>query len=169
MNKNLKIAGALLASSLLISSNAMAATQSVTANIAFEAALTLTKNTDIDFGIVQAGTADTYTIDTAAAVTAAGAGQILGGTPAAGDIDIAGSAVQLVDITANNFVVNAGVTPANATCAYGAAAEAACTIVGAAAPGAGTNLLVGVDAVVDGTQAAGSTAAPTFDIVVTYN
>ncbi len=57
-----------------------AATQSITANIRFEAPITLTKNSDINFGIVSAGVNDTYTISTAGVVTAAATGQSLGGT-----------------------------------------------------------------------------------------
>lgn len=148
--------------------NAYAAVQSVTANIAFDTAISLTKNDDIDFGVVVAGTADTYTIDTAGAVTAAGAGVWLGGTPTVGDITIVGSATQAVDITVGNYAANGGVTPANAQCSYDGGAEASCNMAGAAAPGAGKTLLIGVDAIVDGTQAAGATAAPTFDITVVY-
>ncbi len=48
-----------------------AATQSVTANIAFDTPLTLTKVADVNFGTVSAGVADTYTITTAGVVTAA--------------------------------------------------------------------------------------------------
>ena len=145
-----------------------AATKSVTANIAFDTAIALTKNADIDFGIVEAGVADTYTITTGAAVTAAGVGEVLGGSPAAGDITIVGSAAQTVAITVGSLVANNGVTPANITCAYDGGGSAACALAGQAAPGAGKTLLLGADAVVDGTQAAGSSAAPTFVVTVVY-
>lgn len=157
----------------LYSTGATAAVQTVTANIAFETPITLTLNNDIDFGIVTALNASTYAIDTAAAVTVtAGTGTSLGGTPSAGDILIQGSATQTISINANNYLANNGVTPSLARCKYGAAAEAACSSMsggGLAAPtGAGTTLLVGVSAAANGTQAGGTTAAPTFDIVVNY-
>jgi len=145
-----------------------AATQSVTANIAFDTAIALTKNADIDFGVVEAGVADTYTITTGAVVTAAGAGQILGGTPVAGDITIVGSATQTIAVSVGTLVADSGVTPANVTCAYDGGGSAACSLTGQAAPGVGKTLLLGADVVVDGTQAAGSTAAPTFIVTVVY-
>ena len=175
---NIKTKLAILASVAtlaLYSTAAMAATQNVTANIAFENAITLTKNADINFGVVTAGQANTYKIDIAAAVTVtggAGSGVSLGGTKAAGDILIQGSATQTISIQANNFVANAGVTASLVTCGYNGGAETACTasaITGQAAPtGAGKTLLLGASATADGTQAAGSTAAPTFDVVVNY-
>lgn len=148
--------------------NANAVTQSVTANIAFDNAITLTKNSDINFGIVKASTADTYTITTAGVVTAAGSGQVLGGTAAAGNITIAGSSTQTVAISVGSYTANNGVTPANATCAYNGGGAAACSLTGQAAPGAGKTLLLGVQAVVSGAQAAGTSAAPTFVVTVVY-
>lgn len=157
----------------LYSTGATAATQSVTANIAFESAITLTKNFDINFGFVTALSASTYAISTAAVVTTtAGSGVQLGGTSVAGNILIQGSATQTISITANSYTANNGVTPSLARCKYGVAAEAACDSMaggGVAAPtGAGTTLLVGVSVAASGAQAAGTTAAPTFDIVVNY-
>ncbi len=173
-NLKTKIAVAVGAAGLLFASaGAMAATQSVTANIAFDAAISLVKNFDIDFGYVTALQANTYLIDTTGAVSVtggAGTGVWLGGTTVVGDIDITGSATQTIDITANNYTAASGVTPSLATCAYNGGGEVACSTLSAqAAPtGAGKNLLVGVSVTADGTQAAGSSAAPTFDIVVTY-
>lgn len=146
-----------------------AATQSVTANIAFDTGLTLTKNADINFGTVEALVAETYTITSAGVVTALGAGQILYGTPAAGDISIVGSTTQTIDISVGSYTANNGVTPQNATCNYNAAGAGTCALSGVAAPAAGKTLLLGVQAVVDGTQAAGSSAAPTFVITVVYS
>lgn len=166
MLKKILIATGLIAAA---ATSAYAATQNVTANIAFDSALTIVKNADIDFGVVIEGVADTYTIDTAAVVTAAGPGEIIGGTPVAGDLTISGSATQVIDISVANYVADNGVTPQNAICSYDGGAEADCnTLTGVAAPGAGKTLLLGVEADVDGTQVAGDTAAPTFDVVVNY-
>lgn len=175
--KNMKMKMAVLAGVAglaLYSTNAMAVTQSMTANIAFDTAITLTKNFDINFGFVTAGQVNTYALDTAGAVTVSGAGTgvWLGGTKVVGNIKVNGSATQTIDVIANNYAAAGGVTPSLARCKYGAAAEASCNtaMVGLAGPGggAGTILLVGISAAADGTQAAGATAAPTFDIVVTY-
>jgi hypothetical protein len=153
----------------LSTTDVWAVSQSVTANIAFDTALTLTKNADINFGKVKAGVADTYTIDTAGTVTAAGSGQYLSGTTAAGNISISGSTTQTINISVGNYAANGGVTPQSATCRYNGDTASACSRTGAAAPAGGKTLLLGVQAVVDGTQVAGATAAPTFDVTVVYN
>ncbi len=163
---------AALAAIMVLSASAATAAnpQSVTANIAFETPLTITKNNDINFGMVQAAQAGTYTIDTVGTVTASGGGVSLGGTQNAGNLTIAGSATQTIDILADNYAANGGVTPSAATCAYSGGAAAACSLTTQTAPGAGgRTLLVGVQVVADGTQAAGATAAPTFDVTVSYN
>jgi hypothetical protein len=153
---------------VLAMSNAYAATQAVTANIAFDTPLSLTKNSDINFGTVKAGVASTYTISTANSISATGGGQWLYGTPAVGDITIAGSATQVVNISVGGYTANGGVIPSNAQCAYDGGAEGSCTINSAAAPGAGKTLLVGVDAAADGTQVAADTATPSFTVTVVY-
>lgn len=169
MKTKLALAAGVAAVGLLCSAYAMAATQSVTANIAFDTAISLTKNADINFGSVAALTAGNYTIDTTGAVVAAGGGVWLFGTPAAADITVAGSTTQTIDIVANNYAADNGVTPSDATCSYNGGAEAACgTLSGVAAPGAGKTLLIGAKVTVDGTQASGTAETPTFDIVVTY-
>ncbi|MBI3441666.1 MAG: DUF4402 domain-containing protein [Proteobacteria bacterium] len=160
----------LLATAALLfsSTGAMAITQSVTANIAFDSPLTMTKVSDISFGTVKAGVADTYTISTAGAVTNSGSGQWLSGTKTAGNVTLAGSTTQTVNISVALGSANGGVSLANATCAYNGGGSGSCTINGAAAPGTGKTLLLGVDAVVDGTQVAGNTAAPTMTVTVVY-
>jgi hypothetical protein len=164
-----KLSGlAMMVAAGMVVSDAHAVTQSVTANIAFDTPLSITKNSDINFGTVKAGVADTYTLSTAGAVTAAGSGQWLFGTKAAGNLTIAGSSSQLVNVSVGGYTANGGVTPQNATCAYNGGASGSCSITGAAAPGAGKTLLLGVQAVVDGTQAAGATAAPSFTVTVIY-
>lgn len=154
----------------LIAADAQAATQSVTANVTFDAALTLTKVSDINFGIVKASTAGTYVISTAGVVTPSGGGVVVGGTPAAGNITIAGSTTQTVAISTGSYVANAGVTPSAATCAYNGGASTACDtpLTAQTAPGAGKTLKLGVTAVSNGTSAAGTTAAPTFTVTVIY-
>lgn len=148
---------------------ASAATQSVTANIAFDTALSITKNSDINFGVVKALTADTYTITTAGVVTAGGgAGNILSGTPTAGNLTIVGSATQLIDISVGSYTANNGVTPSAATCAYNGGGAGACPLTGVAAPGAGKTLLLGAQVAASGAQAAGTSAAPTFVVTVLY-
>jgi hypothetical protein len=172
MNKSKKLLS-VLALTALVPAAAYSATQSVTANIAFDTALTITKVNDIEFGTVKALTTGTYTIDTADAVTAGGSGVWLYGTPASAEITIAGSSTQTLNIGAGNYSVSNNVTPSAATCDYNGGGEVDCnhaSLNTAAAPGAGKTLMVGVLATVGGgAQAAGTTAAPTFDITIVYN
>ena len=154
---------------LVIVPDAWSATQSVTANIRFDTPLSLNKTADIDFASVQAGVADTYTISPTGVTSHSGAGAYLFGSPHAASITVAGSATQTLSISAGSFVASAHVTPANATCKYGAAAAGSCTIPAAAAPGAGTTLLVGVDATATAATTAGTAEAPTFVMTVVYN
>ena len=154
---------------LVMVPDAWSANQSVTANIRFDNPMTITKNQDIDFGSVQAGVADTYTISPTGVTSHSGAGAFLFGTPQAANITISGSTTQTLNITAGGFVASAHVTPSNATCKYGAAAAGSCTIPAAAAPGAGTTLLVGVDAAATAATTAGTAEAPTFTLTINYN
>ena len=59
IKKNSLIRLTVAAAALLFSADAMAATSIVTANIAFDTPLSLTKNSDISFGTVSAGVAST--------------------------------------------------------------------------------------------------------------
>ncbi len=154
---------------LVMVPDAWSATQSVTANIRFDTPLNITKTQDIDFGSVQASTADTYTISPTGSTSHSGSGAYLFGSPHAASITLAGSTTNTMNISVGSYTANNGVTPANATCKYGSGAAGSCAIPAAAAPGAGTTLLVGADVTADGTQAAGTTAAPTFTLTIVYN
>lgn len=169
MKMNLVKLGLAAAAIALVPVSAMAVTQTITANIAFDTPLTITPGNNIRFGTVSAGVADVYTIDTAGSVTNPGAGQELYGTQGAGDVSISGSTTQAINISAGTYTANGGVTPSAATCAYGIGTPGPCSLTAQAAPAGGTTLLLGVTATVDGTQAAGATAAPTFVLTVVYN
>lgn len=166
--KKLGLRALIIAAALLSSADAFAATSVVTANISFDTPLTLTPVSQINFGTVAAKTAATYTISTTGAVTTT-AGNWLYGTKSAGNITIAGSTKDTINISVGSYTANGGVTPANATCSYNGGAAGACSIATGAAPGTGKTLLLGVDAIVDGTQAAGATATPSFTVTVVYN
>ena len=156
--------------SALASTSAYAVTQSVTANLTFDSALTLTKTSDINFGTVQASTPGTYTIATTGVVTPSAGGVVIGGTPTAGAITIAGSTTQTVAISTGTYVANSGVTLSNATCSYNGGASTACDagLTGQTAAGTGKTLKLGVQATSDGTAASGVTASPTFIVTVVY-
>lgn len=154
---------------LLYAEKAFPVTQPVTAHIGFDTPVSLTKNSDMDFGTVSSGTADTYTLASDGTVTAAGPGERLFGNPAAGNIAITGSSTQTINISAGAYTTDNGVTLQNATCAYNGAPAVPCAITAAAPPsGAGKPLLIGVQAVTDGTQTPGTVATPGLTISVTY-
>ncbi len=161
---------AMVTATLLGDFQAWAATQSVTANIAFDTPLTLTKNADINFGTMTASNVSTYRITPAGVITTTvGTGAYLNGATNAGSITIVGGA-DTVAISVGGYTANNGVTPSNASCAYnGGAAVTPCSYAAGTAPGAGKTLLLGVDVAADGTQAAGTSAAPTFTVTVVDN
>lgn len=148
---------------------AMGATSTITATMRFETALTLATLSSADFGILSAQQSGTYTLSPTGTVTASNDGIWLGGAPSPASLTIAGSSTQGISISAGNYVAANGVTPSNATCAYDGGAAAPCSLSNLAAPAGGKPLSVGVTVVVDGSQAIGATAAPTFDIIVSYN
>ena len=154
---------------VLGASQVRATTQSLSAHITFDTVLSITNNSNIDFGSVIAGQAGTYTLSPEGIITATNDGVVLGGTPTAGDLTITGSTTQSIDISADNYVADNGVTPSAATCNYNDGTSSPCTLVSQLPPGAATTLLVGVTLAVDGTQEVNTSAAPTFDIVVSYN
>jgi hypothetical protein len=168
--KKYKLALAVAITGLMTAGSAYAATQSVTADIAFDTPLTLTPVANIQFGTVKAAQVGTYVISTAGAVTPSAGGVWLYGTPSAGQLTVAGSTTQTITISTGSYVAQGGITPSAATCKYGAASAAACDGgLSVAAPGSGTTLLLGVQAVSDVTPAAGATATPSFTVTAVYN
>jgi len=171
LNKLAGLAIALLGTTA-IATGSYAAVQTVAANINFDYAVTLTKNADINFGTVAAGTVESYTITTAGVVTAQGSSNnVLYGTTAAADITIKGSATQTIAISVGNEVSDNGVDihAASETCSYNGGASGSCSLTAQAAPSqVGKTLLLGVRVDADGTQAAASSAAPHFDVTVVY-
>lgn len=147
---------------------ALALSETISATIGFETMLSVTKNSDINFGKVKAGQAGTYTISPSGAVTATDGGATLGGSVQAANLTIAGSETQAINISASDYVANNGVTPSAATCTYNGGAASACAIASQAAPGTGKTLLVGVTVTVDGTQDVETSASPSFNVAVTY-
>jgi hypothetical protein len=158
----------------IISYNAYAVTNSMSATVEFATPISFANSTNANFGIVSSGVGDTYTMDTSGTITPAATGLALGGTVTVASVDITGSATQTMDITLNNAAANGGVslTLANATCDYdGGAVSNTCNNAAfdSITPGAGKTLLIGLEIVADGTQANGATGTPTFDLVAVYN
>lgn len=161
------------ASILIGIGSAYAATQTVTAHIKFVTDITVTENKYPDFGDVVAGVADTYTLSTAGAVTAAGSGKWEGGTSQAGNYTITASAGTPMEMYVGTYTAGTnGTTAANAICNYNAAGDAACGTSGSpdliASPVASATLLIGLDATTLATSTDGQTDNPSFDLHVVY-
>ena len=140
---------------------------SETALIAFDIPLSINTVSNINFGTVKAGQAGTYVMSPAGDITPSVGGVLEGGTTAAGQLTIIGSTTQAITISDDNYINNNGVTISNAKGSY-AGGTAKALPFNAAAPGAGTTLMLGVKVHADGTQASGATATPTFDVTVVY-
>lgn len=153
---------------VLVPSIAAAVTQTMAVHVEFGQSLSTTQISSADFGVLKANTPAKYTLSTSGAVTTSGDGEVIGGTPKAGNISISGSNTQNLDITVGNYTANNNVTPSNAYCSYDGGGAAPCKLSSVSAPGSGKTLLVGLDINV-GNLSAGTTASPGFDINVNYN
>lgn len=143
-----------------------------TASMAFDSPITIDNVVDIDFGVVDALNTARYTMDTAGNITIALGGVLLGGNPHPGSMVIHGSSTQTINISTGSYVaggIGGGVVLSAATCSYNGGTPAACNLTGQVPPtAAGKTLLLGVRATIDINQTAGTTAAPSFTVTVTY-
>jgi hypothetical protein len=169
-NKLRTIALLVTASVLLGAGTAYAATQTVTSSIKYLTDLSFATVLSPNFGEVKQGVVgSTYTLSTAGAVTPGSGGAIEGGTANAGDYTIIGSTGSVINITAGSYTKVGGSTPSAAVCKYNGGADVpGCSIVGAAAPGAGADLKVGLTITSDGLTLDGITDSPTFVLTVLY-
>lgn len=172
MQNSIKKGMAAVGATSLAASSAYALTSTFNISISFSQPFTIVETTPMSFGSVIATTTADYTISTIDVVTATGSGASIGGVPAAGDYTITdtGTAANNIDITVGALTANNGVTPVNPVCNYNAQGDVAgCTLVNVTNAGGGNVMNVGVTLQVDGTQANGSSATPTFTIAVAYN
>lgn len=163
--------GSLASTSLVSAAYAVTSNFSMAALI-FSEPFTITETLSMNFGNLMANTASTYTLSTANAITATGGGAAVGGVQRAGSYTIADTAGSAnIDIATAGLTANNGVTPQNPVCSYDGGPDiAGCAINNAANPGvAGKVLKVGIQLVVDGSQANGGSATPQFGIDVTYH
>lgn len=166
-----------LGCTVLMASSTYALTSNFTATVNFTQPFTVAESTQMTFGTLIAGVATSYVITTASAATSGAGGGVIGGAPAAGDfrIDDTGTATTTLSVVVNNLTADNGVTPTSPTCAYNGGGELSCAapITGLVNPNSGTaaakTLLVGMTLVIDGTQADGTTASPSYDVVVQYD
>ena len=150
-----------------------AATHTFTASIQFLETLSLNSAVNPDLGKWIPGTSGrNFILNADSTVGGTNATDYIGGATAS-TVKVVGSAVNAIDILANNFVANGGIVINDIPCKYEPAAATTCGGAGisaAAAPTtAGTTLSLGVDVSTTMAHVDGDTAAPTFDIVVNYN
>ena len=166
--KTTKVLSVLAASTFAFSS-AHADTFSQSATVEFVSPITVTENTQLNFGTVEtgAGAGTTLILDTAGAITGTASANYISGA-AAGDFSVNAQG-STISIEVNNFGANT-VTLSTPTCSYDGAGAAGCdtTITGLATDGTDKTLLIGATLTLAGSEGAGSTYSPTFDIVVNY-
>ena len=143
-----------------------------TANIRFVDAATFTNATRPDFGNFEAGTSGgNFVLETDGTISGADAIAYEGGANA-GSIEIHGSPTQKIDIVAQNIVNDGGVSVAKVICNYGDTGNVNCGTgisAAAAATDTGATLLLGLDVNTATLHANGASAAPMFDLIVSYN
>jgi hypothetical protein len=140
------------------------------AEIGFLPTITITKNSDIDFGTVKRG-ACTYTINTSGTIsgTPSGSCSALSGTPSVGSLTIRGSSSQTITISAGSYTAASTVTPSAATGKYNNGSEVSFPMNNVSAPtSTGKTLLLGVTLTTAGSEADLTTYQPTFTISVVY-
>ena len=149
-----------------------AETRTFNANIRFLAPINLASTIDPNLGNYTAGAAGrNFIMGTDGSISGINADAYAGGANA-GSVAIYGSAFNNIDIVAQNIVNNGGVSITAISCNYGGAGSTDCLagISAAAAPtDAGTILLLGLGVATTAAHVDGNSAAPAFDIVVTYN
>ena len=171
--KLLKALSITMVITLIMSGVAYAATQGFTASITFWEPLGFNTAVNPDMGYWNAGvTGRNFIMHTDDSVGGTNSSDYIQGA-AHGSVNVTGSALDTIDIVANNLQSNGNVDINNVFCKYGAASEATCSGAGlstqAAPTVAGTALLLGIDVNTSAAHSDGDTASPTFDIVVTYN
>ncbi|MDD5586228.1 MAG: DUF4402 domain-containing protein [Alphaproteobacteria bacterium] len=172
MRMNLKYLALGLVASMFVCGDALAATSAnVPIDVAFDTALSVTKDTNINFGVIADVTAGTYVISTAGAVVASNGGQVINDSTAeAGQVTVVGSATQHFTIEASAYNADGGATPSALMCKIGAGAETSCDtgspLESAAGPGVGVAVSLGVTLTT--TDLATDGDAPTVDVTVVY-
>jgi hypothetical protein len=155
-----------------MTSLAFAASQSFTASIRFVAPIAFAAAINPSFGVFDAGAVGrNFVLGTDGSISGTDAVAYAGGA-SAGSIKIQGSQFQNIDIVAQNLVADGGVSIASISCDYGGTGSTDCIagIASAAAPTeAGTTLLLGLGVTTTTAHSDGSSAAPAFDIIVSYN
>ena len=177
MTTKMKAGAAAVAGSAVLASSASALTSTLTVALEFFDPFSLVITVAADFGRLISGVATTYQLDVANAVAPGIGGSETGPTAnsVAGQYTLADSASGgNVDVTVDNPVANGGVTITGFDCDWNAAANtdngATCAFTNVTNPAAaGDILIVGFDITVDGTQASGATATPSFDVTLAYN
>lgn len=138
--------------------------------IGFQPTITITNNTDIDFGTVLKGSCN-YTIDTSGTVTGTPPGDCstLSGSPHAANLTIRGSSTMQVTLSVGGYTADGTVTPSAARGKYDNGTEQAFPLNNVAAPtSAGKTLLIGATVSTTGAESNGVSYAPTFTITVIY-
>jgi hypothetical protein len=161
-----------IALGMCMASLSHAKSQSITASIRFIAPVTLAAVVDPSLGDYAAGAMGrNFVLGTDGSISGTDAAAYVGGA-SVGSIKIQGSEFQNIDIVARNLLADGGVSITRVSCDYGGTGSTDCVsgIASAAPPThAGTTLLLGLSVTTTAAHSDGSSAAPTFDIIISYN
>ena len=163
------IAIASFAAAMFASSQANAANpEAVTAEVEFVDPLTITEVNALQFGLLDQNlNLETVVIAPNSALTDAG-GIVLGGTQAAADLTVAGTASQSITILVDSISNGTGYTLGTVLCSYNSGANTACDGAGMSATSAASaTLLIGATLTGNNLAATG-VANGSFNVTVSY-
>jgi hypothetical protein len=149
-------------------SEASAATINVKANISFERAIAVGKESDVTFGDVQTRPNDKVMLDTAGNMRLEGKGEVLAPNGRPSVITIGDSRGQILNFLTDNYSQGGGISSLYAHCALKGAESVACDT--RPVSGARENtLFIGMDITVeDGKTPVDNKTTPSFDMSVVY-
>jgi hypothetical protein len=164
------IAGSALMGLTLASGANAANPEPVVAEVTFVAAVTITEQNALQYGLLDEALAnlETVVIDPDGTVTDAGS-NVVGGTQAAADMEVTATTGQAITITIGSITSNTGYTLGSFMCNYNAAGvDSACDGGGYSETSVATGeLLIGATLTGDGTAGPG-TFNGSFNVTVAY-
>ena len=152
---------------------ANAVTVSNNAAVTIVTPITLTANNNMNFGkVTRPATTGTVVLGSSGAISSLTGGiTSVGGTPAAGTVNITGDSTQTVSVTVSNTSTVAGVSLSNFTGTFGGRTLASNTLTAATLTGGVDVMRLGATLTINSVAPGFTTGlkTPTYDVVVNYN
>ena len=167
--RSLAIAGCALAAVLSVSNVYAANPESVSVQVTFVDAITITENAALQYGLLdEALNLETIIIAPDSGVTGTGTGLIAGGTQAAASLTVGATVSQSITILVDTIVSGAGYGLGTFICNYDGGTDTACDGAGYGETSAATAiLLIGATLTGDNTAVPGA-ANGSFNVTVSY-